>query len=95
MYIPPCKLIGTFFYTPISYLYNNILEVHFCNKNLLIRLWVCKDVLYKVVYFYTGSIIQIKGDFMKNRKQHVINMAHQLFIEKGSPSDLNSGYLRL
>lgn len=25
----------------------------------------------------------IKGDYMKDRKQHVIKMAHQLFIEKG------------
>lgn len=33
--------------------------------------------------FYTGSITKIKGDYMNDRKQHVIKMAHQLFIDKG------------
>ena len=33
--------------------------------------------------FYTGSPIYIKGDYMNERKQHVIKMAHQLFMEKG------------
>ena len=27
--------------------------------------------------------IEISGDFMNDRKLHVVNMAHQLFIEKG------------
>ncbi|SIC20615.1 Uncharacterised protein [Mycobacteroides abscessus subsp. abscessus] len=37
-------------------------------------------VYYKI---YTGSILLKKGDFMNDRKQHVIKMAHQLFIDKG------------
>jgi AcrR family transcriptional regulator len=37
-------------------------------------------VYYKI---YTGSILIKKGDFMNDRKQHVIKMAHQLFIDKG------------
>jgi AcrR family transcriptional regulator len=32
--------------------------------------------------FYTVSLIE-KGDYLNDRKQHVIKMAHQLFIEKG------------
>lgn len=32
---------------------------------------------------YTGSSINIKGDNMNDRKQHVVKMAHQLFINKG------------
>ncbi len=32
---------------------------------------------------YTGSLTRIKGDNMNDRKQHVIKMAHQLFIDKG------------
>jgi AcrR family transcriptional regulator len=32
---------------------------------------------------YTGSLINFKGDQMNDRKQHVIKMAHQLFIDKG------------
>lgn len=47
------------------------------------KLWVCNTCLYNVVYFYTGSLIRIIGDKMNDRKQHVINKAHQLFIEKG------------
>ena len=41
--------------------------------------------MLKMMYyqFYTGSLIEIKGDYMNDRKQHVIKMAHQLFIEKG------------
>jgi len=33
--------------------------------------------------FYTCSLMKIIGDDMNDRKQHVINMAHQLFINKG------------
>ncbi len=34
-------------------------------------------------YFCTGSLKEIKGDYMNARKQHVLKMAHQLFIDKG------------
>jgi AcrR family transcriptional regulator len=37
-------------------------------------------------YFYTQSLTENKGDFMNDRKQHVIKIAHQLFIEKGFQS---------
>jgi AcrR family transcriptional regulator len=47
------------------------------------KLWVCNKHLNNVVYFYTVSIIRIIGDNVNERKQHVINKAHQLFIEKG------------
>lgn len=47
------------------------------------KLWICNTHIYNVVYFYTGSIFWIIGDKMNDRKQHVINKAHQLFIEKG------------
>lgn len=57
--------------------------VHILQQIILFKLWVCKQRLYHVVYFYTGSIIRNKGDYMKDRKQHVMKMAHQLFIEKG------------
>ena len=33
--------------------------------------------------FYTSSPISIKGDNMNERKRHVLNKAHQLFIDKG------------
>lgn len=62
----------------------NIPSVHFLQSKNLIKIWICKDDIYTIVYFYTVSIILIyKGDFMKDRKQHVINMALQLFIDKG------------
>ncbi|MGF6949695.1 AcrR family transcriptional regulator [Neobacillus sp. B4I6] len=47
------------------------------------KLWVCNHALNNVLYFYTDSTNGNKGDFMNDRKQHVVNMAHQLFIEKG------------
>nr|WP_246869533.1 TetR/AcrR family transcriptional regulator [Priestia megaterium] len=47
------------------------------------KLWVCNNALNNVLYFYTDSTNGNKGDFMNDRKQHVVNMAHQLFIEKG------------
>jgi AcrR family transcriptional regulator len=47
------------------------------------KLWICNAQFFNVVYFYTGSIFRIIGDKMNDRKQHVINKAHQLFIEKG------------
>lgn len=34
-------------------------------------------------YFYTSSLAEIEGDNMHDRKQHVIKMAHQLFVDKG------------
>lgn len=37
-------------------------------------------------YFYTDSLTEDRGDNMNDRKQHVIKMAHQLFIEKGFQS---------
>lgn len=39
----------------------------------------------KIMYdrFYTHSSNKTKGDYMNNRKHHVIKMAHQLFIDKG------------
>lgn len=40
-----------------------------------------KEIVY--YNFYTGSLIKTKGDYMNDRKQHVIKMAHQLFIDKG------------
>ena len=39
------------------------------------------QIMYDV--FYTCSPIKIIGDDMNDRKQHVINKAHQLFINKG------------
>jgi AcrR family transcriptional regulator len=47
------------------------------------NLWICNAQIFNVVYFYTVSILRIIGDKMNDRKQHVINKAHQLFIEKG------------
>ncbi len=43
-----------------------------------------KKILYHEIY--TSGITKIKGDKMNDRKQHVIKMAHQLFIEKGFQS---------
>lgn len=47
---------------------------------------ICKESHFKILLFYTGSTIIFKGDFMNNRKQHVLKKAHQLFIEKGFQS---------
>lgn len=36
--------------------------------------------------YYTSSPNKTKGDYMNDRKQHVVKMAHQLFIDKGFQS---------
>jgi len=53
------------------------------SKNILLFNGFVSRKKIRYYNFYTGSLKMIKGDQMNDRKQHVIDAARQLFIDKG------------
>src|SRR5690606_34032782 len=58
-------------------------QFNFCNRKILLFTGFVLSLNFMYHGFCTVSLIEDKGDYMNDRKQHVVKMAHQLLIDKG------------